>query len=93
MRYKLREGVFVAETEDGIALLDEDSGQYWNLNPTGALVLRRLLDGGTRDQAAEEVTNEYMVDIDSAKRDVDELVEALQAAKLIEAAPTAARPT
>ncbi len=93
MRYKLREGVFVAETEDGIALLDEDSGQYWNLNPTAALVLRRLLDGGTRDQAAEEVTNEYMVDIDSAKRDVDELVEALQAAKLIEAAPTAARPT
>lgn len=84
MTPKLRDGVFLAETEDGIALLDEDSGQYWNLNPTGALVLRRLLDGGTPAQAAEELANDYEVDIDSAHRDVQELVEGLEAAKLLE---------
>lgn len=84
MTAKLRDGVFLAETEDGVALLDEDSGQYWNLNPTGALALRRLLDGETPAQAAQELTKEYAVDIDSAHRDVQELVEALDAAKLLE---------
>ena len=40
MTLKLRDGVSAADTDYGIALLDEDSGQYWNLNPTGALALR-----------------------------------------------------
>ena len=48
MTLKLRDGVSAADTDYGITLLDEDSGQYWNLNPTGALVLRTLLEGGTR---------------------------------------------
>jgi hypothetical protein len=84
MAHNLRDGVFLAETDDGIALLDEDSGQYYNLNPTGALVLRKLLDGGTPDQAAKELTEEYTVDMDSANRDVKELVDALESAKLLE---------
>ena len=52
MTLKLRDGVSVADTDYGMALLDEDSGQYWNLNPTGALALRMLLDGGTTAQPA-----------------------------------------
>ncbi len=84
MTPKLRKGVFLAETEDGIALLDEDTGQYWNLNPTGALVLRTLLEGGTPAEAAEQLTKEYTVDTETADRDVQELVEGLQDAKLLE---------
>ena len=41
MTLKLRDGVSAADTDYGIALLDEDSGQYWNLNPTGALACGR----------------------------------------------------
>ena len=40
MTLKLRDGVSAADTDYGIALLDEDSGQYWILNPTAALALR-----------------------------------------------------
>jgi hypothetical protein len=47
MMLQLRDGVSAADTDYGMALLDEDSGQYWNLNPTAALALRTLLDGGT----------------------------------------------
>ena len=56
MTLKLRNGVSTADTDYGTTLLDEDSGQYWNLNPTGALVLRTLLDGGTPAQAVQELT-------------------------------------
>ena len=47
MPLKLRPGVSTADTDYGTTLLDEDSGEYFTLNPTGALVLRTLLDGGT----------------------------------------------
>ena len=83
MTLRLRDGVFLAEMEHGIALLDEDSGQYWNLNPTGALVLRKLLDGGTPEQAAEELAREYDVDLGSAGRDVQDLLGELRSGKLI----------
>ena len=84
MALKLRDGVSLAETEYGAALLDEKSGQYFNLNPTGALILRSLLDGETREQAAEQLTAEYDVDLETAGRDIEELIAELEAASLTE---------
>ena len=81
---KLRDGVSMAETEYGAALLDEKSGQYFNLNPTGALILRSLLDGETTEQAVEHLTTEYDVDLETAGRDVEELIAELEAASLTE---------
>ncbi|MGI5346972.1 lasso peptide biosynthesis PqqD family chaperone [Streptomyces sp. CA-250714] len=81
---KLRSGVSCADTDDGIALLDEDSGQYWNLNPTAALVLRTLLDGGSPQLAARRLSETYEVDSDTAHEDVQELVTALTSTGLAE---------
>ena len=83
MTLKLRDGVSTADTDYGMALLDEDSGQYWNLNPTAALALRTLLDGGTTAKAVQELTAQYAVDADTANRDVEELVGELHAAGLV----------
>lgn len=84
MTLKLRDDVFLAETEYGIALLNESSGQYWNLNPTGALILQTLLGGGSPAHAAEELTRQYEVDIDSAGQNVQELVGTLLSVGLVE---------
>jgi Coenzyme PQQ synthesis protein D (PqqD) len=84
MTLKLRDGVSSAGTDYGTVLLDEDSGQYWNLNPTAALVLQTLLAGGTPDQAVQKLTEQYAVDADSAGRDVQELLEGLRSAGLVE---------
>jgi hypothetical protein len=84
MTLKLRDGVSAADTDYGMALLDEDSGQYWNLNPTASLALRRLLDGGTMAQAVQELTEEYAVDADTANRDVEELLGELRSAGLVQ---------
>jgi hypothetical protein len=83
MTLKLRNGVSSADTDYGIVLLDEDSGEYWNLNPTGALVLQTLLDGGTPAKAAQELIEQFAVDADSANRDVEDLVDGLQSAGLV----------
>jgi Coenzyme PQQ synthesis protein D (PqqD) len=84
MTLKLRKGVSTAETDYGTTLLDEDSGQYWNLNPTGVLVLRTLLEGGTPAQAVQELTSQYAVDAEAASRDVENLVGGLHSAGLVE---------
>jgi hypothetical protein len=84
MALKLRPGVFEAETEYGIVLLDGDSGQYYDLNGTGALVLRTLLAGATAGQAGQALTEEYAVGLDDATSDVRELLAHLRTAGLIE---------
>ena len=83
MTLKLRNGVSTADTDYGIALLDEDSGEYWNLNPTGALVLRTLLEGGTSTDAVQALVERYDVDADSASRDVQDLLGGLRSAGLV----------
>jgi hypothetical protein len=82
MAFKLREGVFTAETDYGIAILDEDRDQYWTLNPSAAIALRTLLEGGTEDDAAQTLSVEYAVDIGTARRDVRDLVGGLHSAGL-----------
>jgi hypothetical protein len=83
MTLKLRDGVSTADTDYGTALLDEDSGEYWNLNPTGALVLRTLLEGGTSTDAVQALVERYDVDADSASRDVQDLLGGLRSAGLV----------
>ena len=84
MTLRLRDGVSSADTDYGIILLDEDSGRYWNLNPTAALALRTLLDGGSPAEAARQLTERYEVDAGTAGRDVQELVDGLRGAGLVE---------
>jgi hypothetical protein len=83
MTLKLRDGVSTANTDYGVMLLDEDSGQYWNLNLTAAVVLRTLLDGGSSEQAVQELTSQYSVDAGTASRDVQDLVAELHSAGLV----------
>ena len=83
MTLRLRDGVSSADTDYGTVLLDEASGQYWNLNPTAALVLRTLLDGSSPAEAVRQVTERYSVDAETAGRDVQELVDGLRSAGLV----------
>ena len=83
MTLRLRDGVSAADTDYGMALLDVASGEYWNLNPTAALALRTLLDGGSREQAVQELTEQYAVDAETASQDVEDLLSELHAAGLV----------
>lgn len=84
MALRLRPGVFEAETEYGLVLLDGDSGKYFDLNESGALVLRTLLSGRTAEQAAQALTQEYAVSLDEAARDVEDLLTHLRTTRMVE---------
>ncbi|MCF6523394.1 lasso peptide biosynthesis PqqD family chaperone [Streptomyces sp. JJ36] len=82
MALRLRPDISTAETEYGTVLLDERSGHYWELNPTGTLVIRKLLAGADEAAAADALVAQYDVDPADAAEDVAALVQELRTAGL-----------
>ncbi|MBV9845295.1 MAG: lasso peptide biosynthesis PqqD family chaperone [Kutzneria sp.] len=80
---RLRDDVTSAETDDGVVLLDEHTGRYWQLNPTAGLVLRDLRDGRSLDDIAEDLATRYRIDPDRVRRDVTAIVDRLAAENLV----------
>ncbi len=83
MKLELADGVSLADTEYGVVLLDECAGRYWSLNPSGALVLRTLLDGGSPAEAAGAVVARYEVDVATVNADIEELLTALRSTGMV----------
>ncbi|MGK5728380.1 lasso peptide biosynthesis PqqD family chaperone [Streptomyces sp. URMC 124] len=95
MNLTLRRDVSATDTEDGMVLLDERAGSYWQLNSTAALILRTLLDGnrdgaregacdGTPERAAQVLTERYpSLSAERAATDVAALIDSLSAARLV----------
>ena len=83
MTVRLRADVSVTDTGDGVVLLDERAGRYWQLNPTGGLVLRLLLDGAAPCRVAQGLADRYLVSIEQAAADVTDLLQRLHTAGLV----------
>ncbi|MFS8100748.1 lasso peptide biosynthesis PqqD family chaperone [Lentzea alba] len=80
---RLRADVSVADTDYGQVLLDERTGRYWQLNPTGVVVVRALLDGADENAAVTALTSTYEVEEAQAREDVTALVTGLRTAGLV----------
>lgn len=83
MTVRLRADVSTTDTDDGVVLLDERAGRYWQLNPTGGLVLRLLLDGAAPRRVAQILADRHSVSIHHAAADVDDLLRRLHTAGLV----------
>ncbi|MFF3286402.1 lasso peptide biosynthesis PqqD family chaperone [Streptomyces sp. NPDC003023] len=70
--------VSTAETDYGTVLLDERSGTYWELNPSGTVVIKTLLNGGDEAAAIDALVGEFDIDRDQAANDVAALVQDLR---------------
>ncbi|MCC5037071.1 lasso peptide biosynthesis PqqD family chaperone [Streptomyces sp. WAC 00631] len=77
--------VSTAETDYGTVLLDQRSGRYWELNPTGTLVVKALLRGADEKDAVEALVAEFEIEREQAAHDVAALVETLRDSGLVTA--------
>ncbi|MFC4517589.1 lasso peptide biosynthesis PqqD family chaperone [Streptomyces ehimensis] len=82
---RLRTDVTCCTTENGMVLLEERTGRYWQLNATGASVLQALLEGFTPGQIADQLARTRPVTRDRATADVNSLLEQLTRAGLVAA--------
>ncbi|MEU9118146.1 lasso peptide biosynthesis PqqD family chaperone [Streptomyces sp. NPDC048483] len=84
MSLTLRPGVCMTDTPDGMVLLDEVTGRYWQLNRTAALVLRSLLDGAEPPDAARALSEAYpRLTAERADADTASITRALTEARLV----------
>ncbi|MFE6866652.1 lasso peptide biosynthesis PqqD family chaperone [Kitasatospora sp. NPDC057692] len=83
MAAELSPDVTLTPTDDGAVVLDERSGRYFQLNRTGLLILRSLLDGRSADEIAADLSGRFPVTPDRARSDVDRLYESLRTAGLV----------
>ncbi|MFK4066824.1 lasso peptide biosynthesis PqqD family chaperone [Streptomyces sp. NPDC029674] len=70
--------VSTTETDYGTVLLDQRSGNYWELNPTGTLVVKTLLDGGDETAAVDALVTQFDIGRARAEQDVTVLVRELR---------------
>jgi hypothetical protein len=85
MSWKLREGVSWTHTEYGGVLLDRVSGEFWQLNPTGAMVLSEVLAGRDLDATVLALADAFAVDAgsDTVSEDATAIIEQLAGADLV----------
>ncbi|WP_436956099.1 lasso peptide biosynthesis PqqD family chaperone [Streptomyces sp. SudanB182_2057] len=81
--HRLRDDVTACTTDDGMVLLDERAGRYWQLNGTGTFVIKALLDGATPEQIAGQLAATRPVTPERATADVTALVAHLVKEKLV----------
>ncbi|MEV2256900.1 lasso peptide biosynthesis PqqD family chaperone [Streptomyces sp. NPDC050147] len=84
MNLTLRPGVCTTDTPDGMVLLDEATGRYWQLNRTAALVLRTLIDGGGPPDTARALRAAHpRLTAERAVADTASITDELLAARLV----------
>jgi hypothetical protein len=83
MPLRLRPDIATTDTDDGLVLLDERTGRYWQLNPTGAHVLHALIQGQHPDRIAADLATHYRIEVHQAQHDVTALTDHLHTAKLV----------
>ncbi|MBT2443913.1 lasso peptide biosynthesis PqqD family chaperone [Streptomyces sp. ISL-36] len=84
MALRFGANVSTADTDYGTVLLDERAGEYWELNPSGSLVVKTLMAGGDEADAVAALADEFEIDLAQASRDVEALVQQLRTSGLAE---------
>jgi hypothetical protein len=88
-RFQVSPDVVTREIDEGLLLVNLQSGATWKLNRVGADVCRRL-DGATDVGAiVAALEQHYKVGIETLRQDVDGLLEDLQRQGLVEPAAAA----
>lgn len=80
---RLRPEIATTDTDDGVVMLDERSGRYWQLNRTATLMLHALLRGAPPERIAEDLATRHHIDRQRVEHDIGALIDHLHNAKLV----------
>lgn len=83
-KLQVPEGIIQTELDDEVVLMHVESGKYYSLNAVGAVVWKYLSSPRTLSELCEVVVDEFEVDPETCRRDVEGLVEDLIGLNLVE---------
>ncbi|HEY4186789.1 MAG TPA: PqqD family protein [Polyangia bacterium] len=76
-RFQLGADVVTHHIDEGLLVVDLDSGKTWKLNHVGAAVCRGLEQGADLAHITTELAGRYGMAIETVRRDVETLVDSL----------------
>lgn len=82
---KISESVRSSRGQDGAILLDVQQGQIFNVNLVGSRILELLAAGTSEPDVADAISKEFAVNRDTATKDMQEFLLALQDRGLLKA--------
>lgn len=85
MKIKISDQVLVQDVDADLVLLNIETGRYFGLDPIGHRVWRLLDEFADTDEVFKALKRGYAVDEATLRKDLDELVNQLIDARLIEA--------
>lgn len=83
MSLRMRADVALCETEDALVLLDERTGRYFQVNRTGAMILKELMAGSSVERVAANLARTYPVTLEEASDDVKRFLDQLAEEALV----------
>ncbi len=86
-RIQINDSVASAELDDGVVLLNADTGIYFGLDEVGARIWRLIEGGGTEAEVARRLLDEFDAEPSQVKRDLSEFVNLLVSNDLATVAP------
>jgi hypothetical protein len=75
---KTRENIFLINAEEKYIVFDPEEGDKWELNDTGALIVKNLMKGASLEEIKNKILEEYEIDPKSAEKVLQEYVEQLK---------------
>src|SRR4030067_1926041 len=69
--------------EDSVILLDLNSGKYFSLNETAAVIWQLILSNQSLDDITDEISKRFDSDLDATKEDIQDIVDNFIANSLI----------
>lgn len=74
MKFSCKTNVFVTELGESLALLDMQTGTYYTINDTGAIIWKELTQGNDLSIAVDKICETYDISSTQANVDADSLV-------------------
>ena len=87
-RFQLRPDVVTHDIDEGLLVVDLDSGKTWKLNHVGAAICRGFEEGADIARIVGDLATRYGVAPEAVQKDVDALVESLREEALVTALPS-----
>ena len=80
---RTRENIFLMNEEGKYIAFDPEEGDEWEVNETGALIVKGLIDGASLEEIKKKITSEYNIDEESAEEALNAYTEELKKAGII----------
>lgn len=83
IKYSISDRIVYREVDEGIVLIDLDSGFYYSFNGTAGFIFNLLKKDKGTVEVIDELKTEFNISEDEARGDLEQFIETLEQEKIV----------